>query len=464
MFRETTIHEGSFRAEQAKSYVHLPFAVPFGAQRLEVHYQYSDRIGSDPRPDGGNTIDLGLFDARGIDFLNAGFRGWSGSERPGFVIGRREASPGYLAGPLPPGLWHVLLGLYKIAANGCDYRVTITVDSQPAAGAAPTTEMPSARPVLTRSGPGNGWLKGELHCHSWHSDGESSPADLVRMAHGRGLQFLALTEHNTTASWPDLAAIEEPGLVLISGLEVTTFAGHFNVWGSRDWVDFRVEDAGQMAAALRSAQEMGGLTSCNHPKPFGPPWDYPDVANYDLVEVWNGPWGEANQAALDFWVTQLERGRRISAIGGSDYHRRGAASDAHERALGTPVVWAWVPGVADAGAILDAIRAGHTSLSDEPDGPFLALEAGPDHAAMAGDAINVDGSGELEFRVSCLRSAATRLILLDQRGPRWERELPDAEAQVSVRLAAGNSRYVRAELRGSDGSLRALTNPLYLSP
>jgi hypothetical protein len=127
---QTYLHEGFFTQDQEKTYVHLPFEMPVGATRLDVEYQYSDRISSEPGLEGGNTIDLGVFDEGGIDFLTAGFRGWSGSERPAYFIAEEEAAPGYLAGRLNPGKWHVLLGLYKIGPQGCSYKVSIRITTR----------------------------------------------------------------------------------------------------------------------------------------------------------------------------------------------------------------------------------------------------------------------------------------------------------------------------------------------
>ncbi len=86
MAKQTIIHEGHLNSEQGGSYIHLPFDMPIEAVRLEVAYQYSEQISSDPLVSGGNTIDLGIFDERGIEFLKAGFRGWSGSNRSEFFI------------------------------------------------------------------------------------------------------------------------------------------------------------------------------------------------------------------------------------------------------------------------------------------------------------------------------------------------------------------------------------------
>ena len=204
MPEQTIVREGALGHDREKGYVHVPFDVPPGASRIEVEYAYSERIGSDPRLTGGNTVDLGVFDERGIDPLTAGFRGWSGSERASFFIAEDEATPGYLAGPLGAGRWHVLLGLYKIAPQGCTWRVQVRIRSEagrragrgPRTGAGAAGDLPSSPPPA----PFAPWLRGELHCHSWHSDGDRSAADVVSLARARGLDFLAVSDHNTTAS------------------------------------------------------------------------------------------------------------------------------------------------------------------------------------------------------------------------------------------------------------------------
>jgi hypothetical protein len=133
---------------------------------------------------------------------------------------------------------------------------------------------------------GAGWLRGELHCHTWHSDGTLSPAQLVERAVARGMDFLAVTDHNTTASQRELQTVKGSDIVLILGVESTTFQGHLIIWGIPDWVDFRVHTPEEMKAIIQFANERGGLTSCGHPKPYGPDWNYRDVTDFNCVEVW----------------------------------------------------------------------------------------------------------------------------------------------------------------------------------
>jgi PHP domain-containing protein len=462
---QVIVHEGMLQPTLEKTYVHLPFDVPPHATRIQVEYKYSDKIGSSPLLTGGNTLDLGVFDARGIDFLSAGFRGWSGSERSSFFITEARATPGYLAGPLTPGRWHVLLGLYKIAPAGCKYRVEIALSTgdrpstddrrRSMVGGDNSRDLPSSAPNV----PFAPWLRGELHCHSWHSDGDRSPDDVVKLARERGLDFLAISDHNTIASQCDLANLKEPGLILIRGTEATTFKGHFCVWGIPDWIDFRVQTPEQMAGALRFAAERGALTSCNHPKPLGPPWDYNSVTNFDCVEVWNGPWTRLDQTALDYWVSLLATGRRVSCVGGSDWHRQVHLETVPQRAPGTPTTWVYVEGKPNAGAILNAIRRGRVGLSDEPNGAFVDLRASE---AMAGDVITHPADGSLSVQVRCQRGAGNILRLLDQRGMQFEQLIVGLDESIDTKLDVSSSLYLRAELRSPNGAAKSITNPIYL--
>jgi hypothetical protein len=461
MFETTFVFEGEFTPAQEKEYAHLPFDMPDDATRLDVAYSYSNQIDSDPKLRGGNTIDLGVFDERGIDFLTAGFRGWSGSERHEFFISNTQATPGYLAGPLAPGRWHVGLGLYKIAPEGCRYRVVVTI-TRGAKDNAQTQMHPRPRalpssPVTLREGK---WLRGEMHCHTIHSDGASTPAELLDTARTRGLDFLAITDHNSIRCQRELETFSEPGLVLIRGVEVTTFKGHFNVWGIPDWIDFRVTRPEEMRAAIQFANTRGALTSCNHPKPFGPPWDYQAVDDYHCIEVWNGPWQINNQVSLDFWTNQLAQGKRIPAVGGSDWHNHPAVPGVPPRALGTPTLWVQVDGTPDADAILRAMRAGHVALSDEPDGAWVDLQI--PSQARAGDVLECSPNAELEAQVLCRRGAGNVLTLHDENGNFFRQEILTPEQCVTVRVRAAAHRFVRAELRGHDNVMKALTNPIYL--
>lgn len=65
--------------------------------------------------------------------------------------------------------------------------------------------------------------KYDLHVHTSASDGGYSPAEVVRLAAGRGLRAIAVTDHDTTASnsAAGQAGVEQ-GLRVIPGVELTT--------------------------------------------------------------------------------------------------------------------------------------------------------------------------------------------------------------------------------------------------
>ena len=68
----------------------------------------------------------------------------------------------------------------------------------------------------------------DLHTHSDRSDGTESPSVLVHRAAAEGIDVLAITDHDTTESWPEAAAAAKAtGLTLVRGIEVSCrFAGY----------------------------------------------------------------------------------------------------------------------------------------------------------------------------------------------------------------------------------------------
>src|SRR3954449_2047647 len=151
---------GAFDAAHQRRYAHVPFDVPSGVRALHISYDYSERIPSDPLLSGGNTLDIGLFDPRGIAPSSTGFRGWSGSNKHEFTIAEQWATPPYLAGPILTGTWHVLLGPYKVGPRGCDYQVEIDF-LHDVAGPAHRPSTVDAVKASVRPAAEPGWLRGD---------------------------------------------------------------------------------------------------------------------------------------------------------------------------------------------------------------------------------------------------------------------------------------------------------------
>src|SRR5580658_987711 len=185
---------------------YLPVEVPPGCSALRVDLAFDGA---------GAGLDLGCFGP-------AGFRGWSGGARRSFTITAASATPGYLAGELEPGTWQVVIGLHRIPLAGVSYQLTaqpssavlVTSGEPDPEPAAPLTDRPPRRELPAVAG--MSWLAGDLHAHTVHSDGVLTVPELARFATERGLDFLAVTDHNTTSHHHELpAASAAHGIVLV---------------------------------------------------------------------------------------------------------------------------------------------------------------------------------------------------------------------------------------------------------
>ena len=311
------------------SYYTVPFPVPEGVRALTVRYSY-------PKP--GNVIDLGLEDGAGQ------FLGWSGSSRDSVSVGEFSATPGYRMEPILPGTWKILVGAYHVRDEGAKVRYEITFDAGEKT-----------------------WLFGDLHVHSDASDGQHDIPTLAKLAKKKGLDFLAVTNHNNYAE--NLSLPRVPGLTLIPGTEWTHYRGHMNSLGIPVPFSgsFVANDLEGMRAVTRQARERGALVSANHPKCTLCPYLWEDEDSFQLVEVWNGPMRKVNRDGIDWWTELLRRGKRLTAVGGSDFHR-----DRGPVRLGNPVtaVYTDSPSPKD---ILSALERGRCYVTSGVRGVRLEL-------------------------------------------------------------------------------------------
>ncbi len=486
--RQTLAFEGVVTEQDARrgSYIYLPFAVPPRTRRIDVSYHYERPIASEFAESGGNALDVGIFDSRGTEFLTDGFRGFSGATRSSFFITPQEATPGYLKGPLLPGQWNLLLGIARLKEPPCRYWVSVDLDvaQDTAAPADPSHPRPATlgpahwrdtrqETRATGQDAGGRWYRGDLHTHTVHSDGLNTVAELVAYSRGRGLDFLAITDHNTCSHQEEMDSLVDPGLVLIPGEEVTTYRGHGNVWGLRQWLDFRCEDAETIRRVLRFVESRGLLFSVNHPKSVGPPWELGDLPELRTMEVWQAPWRWYNWESLALWEEKLSKGLTVVAVGGSDTHSIPPARPTHPHGPGEPCTWVYVEGPLHEQAVLHAIAAGHVVISEDPSGPFLTLWASSDGGGrfehMVGDTIEGAEGAEVTVRLEYHGPQGKKLRLYRGREvmEEFEADSPAVTRGFTVRLEEPT--YLRAEVRGFRGRpergevVHAMTNPLYLA-
>jgi len=368
----------------ASAWHYLPVEVPAGSCGLRVELDY-DRTAA--------VLDLGCCGP-------AGFRGWSGGARRSFVITADAATPGYLGGELEPGTWQVIIGIHQLPPEGVEYRLEAQVSSragriapEPAPPPPPPLagERPPARALPAR--PGRRWLAGDLHTHTRHSDGAQTVPELARFAAGLGLDFVAVTDHNTISHHRELpAAAARYGITLLPGQEVTTSGGHAGALGDVGWIDFRLP----ADAWLEQTQRHGGLLSVNHPIAGHLSWTLPMRQRPPLVEVWHWSWLDLRWTLPLAWWLAWDPG--AIPVGGSDWHRPG--SDAPP---GTPTTWVECDGDGPDG-VLDGLRHGRVAISGRRGGPVL-LRCGDELIAVDAEGTTLMGPDGPRARVRSARES-----------------------------------------------------------
>ena len=463
---------GQLTGADHESYKEIPFQVPDGVKRITISVEY-DR-------ENRTVVDLGLFDPDR-------FRGWSGGNKASFSIAETDATPSYLPGPLPAGEWNLILGLPNIRTDSvASYRAEILLESGMLAG----TRAFAPEPLQAEAG----WYRGELHAHSGHSDGNctlqsgaSGPCPVYRVVEAaveRGLDFIAVTEHNAISHHQSLHELQIAfdQTVLMSGREITTFYGHANIFGTTDFIDFRARD-GQINPVLESAAQKGAFISINHPGLpsgevcMGCGWvAETDYSLIDAVEIVNGSVIDSGTGMLKsplsgipFWEQLLNAGHRVTAIAGTDNHNADLRSDSGRRtAIGevTTVIFADTLAQND---LLDGLRKGRAFIDLEGSADrLLELRAvAGNNQAMMGETIEAPEGSAIDLTVSSMNTPDSTIELyrngeLISAEHDYSRNGDQLETSV-IFQATGEPEWIHAEVVSAAGKVLLISNPIYIN-
>ncbi|GGX83391.1 phosphoesterase [Streptomyces minutiscleroticus] len=447
-------------------YVYLPVEVPPGVREIRVAYTYERP--AVPAGTQGNALDIGIFDPRGTDLGGRGFRGWSGGARSEFFLRADDATPGYLPGPVRPGIWHIVLGPYTVAPGGLPYEVTVTLTF----GEPGTTPKP-VHPPERAKGRGRAWYRGDCHLHSWYSDGRRTPEEIAALARAAGLDFINSSDHNTHAAHPHWAGAAGDDLLVLLGEEVTTRNGHVLAIGTDpgtfvDW-RYRARDH-RFGRYAREIRRSGGLVVPAHPHAtcIGCSWKF-GFGDADAVEVWNGPYTPDDEVALADWDAMLVASVRsadgswLPAMGGSDAHR-------DPDAVGTPQTVVLADDLTRE-AVLEGIRAGRSYVAESREVSLSFSAAGPrgEHAGI-GERLRVGPEAPVAVRLTVAGAPGCTLRLVTDQGVLLTSgTLPESgEGTLRWRTTPAYAAYVRAEVRHAPtapelpGRPAAFTNPVFL--
>lgn len=452
---------GTITDADHQSYRRAVFTVPEGVDRLVVAFDYDGR-------EDKTVIDLGIEDMHG-------FRGASGGNKPRFTIARSDATPSYLAGPINAGEWALALAIPNIrkgVSAQWHARIWFLKGSEAQLPPAPT------------AGRGPGWYRGDLHTHTGHSDGSCNsekgrrvPCPLFRTiesAKARGLDFVSITEHNTTSHAGALYEAQAffDGMLLIPGLEITTFFGHFNIFGITSPIDFRIVEGGDITfnTIADKVHELGGIVSINHPGLpsgeicMGCGWSMED-ADYekaDAVELVNGSSlasadrdAEGVLSAIPFWTQRQAEGYALTPLGGSDNHDPDRQAMG---AVGSPVTVIEAHDLTPQ-ALFEGIRAGRSFVQVDPDVAPLHLDfsaRGEGKMAPMGGALQIAGTA-VRLLPEVQGPAGSVIEFYDGQTLIAALPLADAAAGVDAELMAGQH-HVHLRLRSASGALLAIGN------
>jgi hypothetical protein len=466
---------GKLNDKDNQTYKLVPFDVPAGVDRITVDFTYTGK-------EQKTTIDLGLLGPGG--FKNNAFRGWSGGNKSRFTVSATDATPSYIPGPIAVGRWDLLLGIPNIRAGAhAEYTAKVYFSRN--------GKTPDVLDVPLRAEPG--WYRGDLHMHGAHSDGTCTtqsgkskvPCPLFLSAQAgvdRGLDFIALSDHNTVSQANSVRELQPyfDRLLLLPSRELTAFSGHANLLGTWVPLDFRVgsADVPDWNALLRSAAKLGGFFSINHPIRLsgelcmGCGWTAKPEVDMHLVqgiEVVNGNDADTAISGIPFWQAQLDKGFRLTAVGGSDNHNAKQWSESHGSiGIGTPTTVVHAANLSQR-AVLDALRAGHVYVdvfgSKDRRLEFTAKGSGFD--AEMGDTVKMAQNSNVDFsiKVANVDGGSAEVVIDGKIAHVIEQPKISGAAQTLAFTWTGDGQrhWLRANVRGTDGKLVLIGNPIYVN-
>ncbi|MEO8204562.1 MAG: PHP domain-containing protein [Chthoniobacterales bacterium] len=176
----------------------------------------------------------------------------------------------------------------------------------------------------------------DLHMHTYYSkDGACSPEAMIEAARARGLQGIAITDHDTCEAVEylrEIGKIREDGMpvdgfLIVPGVEVSTAEGHLLCLGvTLPWMKGR--------PALEVCEEVhrrGGVVIPAHPYDTwraGIREHVLETLPIDALEIFNAA---VTRKRYNRQASEYARRRGVGLIAGSDSHHASAIGTAYTR-------------------------------------------------------------------------------------------------------------------------------------
>lgn len=331
--------------------------------------------------------------------------------------------------------------------------------------------------------PQAGWYRGDFHVHSNFSDGVLPPTTLVETAKSEGMDFFFLTDHNTIDGLWELMPDSE--ILIIPGIEITLQIGHFTVLGIRGWHDWMEDicvypydddlawgkDRPPIKEIFIRAARQGLINCIVHPlkKSWGWLDNQTDLNYVHCFEVCNCPSDPENDLgtskAIKFWTELLNIGYRMTALGGSDYHRPVPSptyTGSHtQESIGLPTTYVYAEELSS-NAILSAVRRRRVYVSLGPKVSFQAevngkvYDIGQDIGPLRGEIIFTSIISECP-EATCAQIVKNGEVVADEITTDGEIKLLYSDSTIP-----SQSNWYRLDVYNSNGDLLAITNPIFV--
>lgn len=361
-------------------------------------------------------------------------------------IGVKESTLGCVSGDIPAGTWKLILEVKQILKRSVLNMVVYLHKEKTL-----TTKdviLPYT-PVVREPIEKRGWVKGDIHVHSNHSDGQLSIEELIKFSIKRGLDFIFLTDHNKLSGYHN---IEWEFFPIYGGIEFTTFWGHFLGLGIEEYIPWDIVNPETGIKKLsEKIHSQGGILCIAHPYTLGAPicpgcrceifldWNF-----IDAIEVWTGSYKFRKfeiTETLRKWHEILKEGYRITALGASDMHK---IEDITED---VPVNYVYVENL-DKESLIESIKSGKVYITLGPKVEFYI------NNKTIGDTVNIEE--ELILKYSCEEECDLKIIY---NGEEFIKIPKTRKGAFQIKLEEKG--YVYLEF-WKEKELIALTNPIYL--
>jgi len=169
-------------------------------------------------------------------------------------------------------------------------------------------------------------IKLDLHVHSRYSeDANGDPEDIIKSVQKKGLQGVAITDHNTIQGSLHALKHAPKGFIVIPGMEISTEVGHILALNVKELIPRNrsveetvetIRDAGGIPVVPHLFRKMSGIKRPNLEKVLN---------KVPAMEVFNG----CSLPKTNIKTAKVARELHLGGTGGSDTHAAYYAGSAY---------------------------------------------------------------------------------------------------------------------------------------